>query len=443
MPKPFLRRQTYYVAVEVPPSVRGAVGSKRIVRSLRTRSYAEAVRRSYAEVADIKGHIERIRKAASLGRSDEVEQLKAEAAGLRDERRRTDASHLDGLDYFVHTRAEQIVGKPVGEAYDPARLNLAKRFVDAATGQATHVDEYLEHWLAEAGYTARTAFDHRRAVKALSAEGIDALEEVSRKRAGEFVSALIARKIAARTVNKYKSSLSSYWKWLRQKGILDENVPNPWTDQPVAVPKAHLTGASAQKRPFTDDEMRALLGGDPGPMLADLIRIAALSGMRIGEICRLTVATCADGVFKITQSKSKAGVRVVPIHRDLKVLLERRTKGKHPNAYLIHELPDLPRGDPREKSMPAVKKFGRYTRRLGIADVPAGARQSVIDFHSFRRFFITKAEQAGQPLPTIQAVVGHEREGMTFGLYSGGPSLEQLRACVNAVKLPKLQRGEK
>jgi hypothetical protein len=67
-----------------------------------------------------------------------------------------------------------------------------------------------------------------------------------------------------------------------------------------------------------------------------------------------------------------------------------------------------------------------------------GQRQSRIDFHSFRRWFITAAEQASQPPHIISGVVGHEegRKGMTLGTYSGGPSDVQLRACVEAVQLP-------
>lgn len=53
-----------------------------------------------------------------------------------------------------------------------------------------------------------------------------------------------------------------------------------------------------------------------------------------------------------------------------------------------------------------------------------GKRRSLVNFHSLRRWFITKAEQAGQPESIIAAVVGHKRQGMTLGGYSGGPSGE-------------------
>jgi integrase len=66
-----------------------------------------------------------------------------------------------------------------------------------------------------------------------------------------------------------------------------------------------------------------------------------------------------------------------------------------------------------------------------------GQRRSKVNFHSFPRWFATKAEQAGQPPHIIEALVGHKRQGMTLGVYSGEPSLEQLRACVEAVPLPE------
>ncbi len=87
--------------------------------------------------------------------------------------------------------------------------------------------------------------------------------------------------------------------------------------------------------------------------------------------------------------------------------------------------------------MPAVKRFSRYTRRVAVAVVVPGKRRSLTNFHSFRRWFITKAEHAGQTSTTIASVVGHQRQGETFALYSAGPSLDQFKACVESVKLPE------
>jgi integrase len=77
-----------------------------------------------------------------------------------------------------------------------------------------------------------------------------------------------------------------------------------------------------------------------------------------------------------------------------------------------------------------------YRRSVGVEEVVPGRRRSLVNFHSFRRCFITKAEQADQMEHIIAVVVGHKRTGMTLGRYSGGPLLEQARRCVEAVRLP-------
>ena len=67
----------------------------------------------------------------------------------------------------------------------------------------------------------------------------------------------------------------------------------------------------------------------------------------------------------------------------------------------------------------------------------APTAHGTITFHSWRRTFVTKAEQAGQSPNLIAFVVGHERPGMTLGVYSGGPLLEQLKGVVESIRLPK------
>jgi integrase len=82
------------------------------------------------------------------------------------------------------------------------------------------------------------------------------------------------------------------------------------------------------------------------------------------------------------------------------------------------------------------KQFTAYRRKLGIGEDGSGRRRAVVNFHSFRRWFTSAAERAGQLENVIAAVVGHKRPGLTFGRYSSGRSMEQMRACVEAVRLP-------
>ena len=177
-----------------------------------------------------------------------------------------------------------------------------------------------------------------------------------------------------------------------------------------------------------------LLSGGADTELADAMLVAALSGMRVEEIYRLTVADCTGGWFQIRAAKTRAGMRRVPIHTALCGLVAKRTTGKGADGYLFHEPGALRIG--RERSMAASKRFGHYRKRLGIDAPIPGNRQSAIDFHSWRRRFVTMARNAGIDRATVAAVVGHEAGNVTDDVYSSGPRNDLLRACIEAVTLP-------
>jgi integrase len=110
---------------------------------------------------------------------------------------------------------------------------------------------------------------------------------------------------------------------------------------------------------------------------------------------------------------------------------------KHGADDLFPEYPVPKRStSQRERSFRASNEFTEYRRSVGVEEVVPSRRRSLVNFHSFRRYFITKAEQADQMEHIIAVVVGHKRTGMTLGRYSGGPLLEQARRCVEAVRLP-------
>ena len=147
---------------------------------------------------------------------------------------------------------------------------------------------------------------------------------------------------------------------------------------------------------------------------------------------------CPHGVFHFKPQKNEKAVRAVPVHSALAKIVRRRVAGKAPSDDLFPEWPAPKKaGTERERSFKASNAFTEYRRSIGVEEMVAGKPRSLVNFHSFRRWFITEAERAGQPESIIAAVVGHRRPGMTLGLYSAGPALKQARACVEAVKLPR------
>jgi integrase len=256
------------------------------------------------------------------------------------------------------------------------------------------------------------------------------IEAITRKEAGRFIADAVAAKAARATINRKLSTLRAYWGWLVARGHVVAD--DPWKDQRLS--KGRLEPADEEKaRPFTDAELTRLLTGGADAVLADFIRVAALTGARVESIAQLQARDCRDGVFNIRRDKSKAGTRRFPIHSGLLALVARRCEGQPGNAWLFPECAPTQTGS---RSAAIVKRFRTYRIGLGIHDPVEGRRGSLVTFHSLRKWFVTAAIQAGQPEHIVQQVIGHKRQGITLGVYHGGDTLERLRECVEAVRLP-------
>jgi transposase-like protein len=220
-----------------------------------------------------------------------------------------------------------------------------------------------------------------------------------------------------------------------------EAVASPGPDEPSRRRNGRTCRAPSSS---ADDRI------EPG-MLRDAMLVAALSGLRTGEIAQLRIGDCQGGVFSITNAKTAAGVRDVPVHEDLAILVSQRCVRKARADYFFHELKDPRPETAVERGQAITKQFVTARRRFGVDEMMDNSRQSRIDFHSFRRWFIARARDAlqdgarGFDQWTICEVVGHDKEaaalGMTMGRYAGKQLAAARRACVNSVKLPVVAKG--
>lgn len=433
------------VQVRVPPSLHEAMGKKKLLHPLHTSSLADANRRKWDVVAKLKAII----RAAEKDTLDKSDTLTHEALRWRHdidtEKPQTfEFTHSDTgeaieavgrmLPELLAERAEEIEKERGHEA--------AKSFYRIAKGEETPITALIDLWLAErSDMKPRQHIDYRRAVTKFGEWATVSLEGVSKKVAGRYVSEeMIGKGRHPRTANKDISCLSSYWRWLIKRGHVEAN---PWQGQSLSKKLAK----KSTKRPFTDDEVRRLLTGTNDTFLLDLMKTGALSGMRLEEVASLRVKDTTGGAFNIRDAKTEAGVRQVPIHSTLASIVKRRAKRKDPEAFLFEEMGEA-RDGAQERGQMGTKRFITYRRRLGIEEKPEGQRQSNIDFHSFRRWFIRSARDAIQTGSTgfdpwtIAEVVGHDTKSgdselsMTMGVYPGQQTMEAKSACVEAVKLP-------
>ena len=133
------------------------------------------------------------------------------------------------------------------------------------------------------------------------------------------------------------------------------------------------------------------------------------------------MADIAEESFTIRHSKTPSGNREVPIHEQLRNLIK-KLKNTSKDGYLLS---GLSKDKDSKRSGAIGKRFGRLKNQLGFE------RRYV--FHSFRKTVVTLLEQAGISENLAADIVGHEKPRITYGLYSGGSSLEQKLKAINLI----------
>ena len=104
-------------------------------------------------------------------------------------------------------------------------------------------------------------------------------------------------------------------------------------------------------------------------MVAALIDIGRRTGMRLEEICSLKVVDVAADRIRVTQAKTDAGVREVPIHPELAPLMARLCEASRGGFVLAGESADRygRRSHRLARRFTALKKAsGLFGRRFSI-----------------------------------------------------------------------------
>lgn len=190
-----------------------------------------------------------------------------------------------------------------------------------------------------------------------------------------------------------------------QAAVEPDDVPTMEEIQAV-IDRARYGGAAYTEVKAKGEEPRKLVLR-PDPMFADMLTVAAFTGLRIGELCGLLVeeVNLGLGVVQVRKQldkrpphgrvvlKSKNSRRDVPISAELRPVLERMTAGRMPGEFL-------------------------FTNRDGRPFLPSGAGDKVlrvassvhaprVHFHALRHHFASSLLLAGVPVPDVARVLGH------------------------------------
>ncbi|MCF5666184.1 tyrosine-type recombinase/integrase [Pseudomonas marginalis] len=476
---------TWYVKLAVPADVQSKLGCKVLIQSLKTGLRSEAMTRRLSVLAGWKSQIETARTgkplppdwqdsfAASLEAVDTVTKWsKAAQVGVdiplavpvpsrseMDEFMRANPQLVDAMKGWVQ-KASQVPMGPfklsdqIGEAFKSA---VAQRY---ETGYTPTPDQRDEIKAIAAGDGTRkhrspitkqriATFRQYREMRNVATKTIDQqqskLEKLSAYLAIESkpldfdtVSAwLDSLKLASKTLTQYLLAGNVFWKWAMRHDIRwredFKGKANPFENHELPQTRGKER-ADRQRKDFQPKEIAELhdaaLAADH-TTLADLILLGAYTGARIEELCQLRAEHVIkpDGIesFDIVDSKTAAGIRVVPVHPALSSIVERLKKDSK-DGYLI---PSDSKNKYGIRSDALSKAFGRLKEAQGY-----GAQHV---FHSIRKTVITQLYRSGVQGTLIAELVGHETGTVTFDVYSQGASSTQKLEAISKLSLPPVE----
>ncbi|MGY0557091.1 DUF6538 domain-containing protein [Lysobacter sp. A421] len=444
------RGQGWYVQLPVPREHQAAVGQKVLVRSLQTRDRVEAGRRKHAAIAELQELIAKaIAQAPGPSRTDTPEGLLELATRTREGIEagtetpdQAEAGFDAVVEDFLDDQAAHLGRDDEGNPrLPPDALAKVRRGYKALSGSLSRTlskrsAAYLEE---SAGHlTAQTVHEKRRHLAAfLDWFGSDREpQEVTRKVAGSYVADVVQKRtrkggpkgapvsLSASARQKEVGNLRAFFGWLSARGSIDVN---PF-DRLSATVRESSRGKAPRRRPWSPEELATVLHGvSPSDPVWSLAVIGAYTGMRREEVGELEVSDIDGDGLRITQGKTRSAIRRVPIHPAIAPLVA-QLAATSTDGFLIPGL--LRGGSDAKRAWYVGKRFGQLIRRLGVTD-------RALDFHAFRGTVITQMEGAGIPESTIQLIVGHKRQGMTFGVYSDGVGDDTKRKAIRAVSYGK------
>ena len=401
---------TYYANLTIPAEVRHIIGrGARFYQSTKCRTEAEAQRRANALVAEWKVEI-----AKAQGKLPNTSDNFWESF-----RKQHMSADSDDVQLVIEELAEQAASK----IKDPEEASLLYKM---ATGQgtATLLAPLVDDWKGSLRIVQKTIDQQYRDMKRL-ADHFVYLEALQPQRIKAWTDKLLAEGTTASTFERLGNGCRSLWAYFQQASVVSMIAPDPFVGAfKLALRVAVKTKTGRSGSSYTPDELNtiyvAAIAKKDQP-LANLIALGAYTGARIEELGQLTAATCKDGVFTIEKSKTDAGVRQVPIHPAVAPLVARMLAAST-DGYLVPSSADNQYGN---RTSPQGKRYGHLKKSLGFG--PSHV------FHSTRNTLVTMMHRAGVDEGITADQVGHNKQTMTYGLYSSGSSMAQKREAMALV----------
>ena len=422
------RGHSWYVQLAVPLALQPQYGQKVITRALHTRDLSLAELLKHEVIASLQRQFSEDAASAPKGTAEALlafaQRQRAAIENGEDDPENAltafDETATRYLDKAAKVHGRDSEGHPKLPAKEAAVIRRAYSAISGNLSRSLEVKlgEYLGE--QEESVTGAHLADKRRWLSGF----IDWFgperdcASVTRADLGQYTSEVVQTRkrskgntsaaLSPRTRQKEIGAIHSFFDWLAARGIIEVS---PAAGLPATI-RTSSRGKAKARRPWTPDELAALLKSLPkDDPLFPLVAIGAYSGMRREEVAALKASDIDGQFFRITQGKTAAAVRRVPIHPAIAPMVASLSAKPDKAGFLIPGL--LTSGKDDKRGVLIGKRFGVALKSAGLARIG-------LDFHAFRYTVITQMEGAGVPESTIRLIVGHSRQGVTFGTYSAG-----------------------
>ncbi len=415
-----LRHKTYYALLVVPKDVRHLIKKTKFFKSTQTSNLKEAEARAATWVFKWKQAIE---KERALNHEN------------YDDPNITSAMQLNQI---LRTSAEKFSVKEVidEEAYRLKKIigeTNAEDFSRIAKGERRYLKSVITDWEKneQSARLEQKTIDQMKKDINLITDHCKTADYFKSKNIENLLNFLGNNKgKSASSIKRITNSGRNFFRYLQKIGEITSDSPNPFIVpdefRKSTKPNSRARFKAAPWVPFKPEQIVFLFQiamAKEDTQLANLIVIAAYTGARIEEICSLQRKhiDLVNLSISIIGAKTAAGNRTIPIHSAIKTLVE-KLLDQSTDDYLISKLTKNKYGD---RSNAVGKRFGRLKSAEGY--------DSHHVFHSIRKTFVTMLENAGISENVTADIVGHEKPRITYGLYSGGTTIDVMRESIEQI----------
>jgi integrase len=292
-----------------------------------------------------------------------------------------------------------------------ARRTKAKRVSgDTEPAARQRFDAYARAWIVKyQGRTCRGISDATRASYADALErfaiphfGTARLGEITAPDFRDYITMLIDRDLASRTIRRYVAPLRAMFAQAVDDGHVRIN--------PTAGVRVVVRGERVQRpHTLTPGEIKTLMEAIPGQW-RELVWFLAFTGCRIGEALHATWGDVGQEngapALSVPDSKTDAGVRAIPLSPDTnRMLLRRRMSAK----YASDADPIFPStiGAPLDARNWRRRVWRPAVGQAGIKATP----------HTLRHSLASLLFERGHTAAQVAAWLGHEDPSFTLRTY--------------------------